>query len=390
MMKLTTVALALAVLLAQAAGAAPPQAPSGGRPSPAEPRQTLTTASPDTDDTPIPPAEIVLFSDFQCPFCAQFAAPFRELETKGLGDVKTQVVFKHFPLSIHPNAQLAHQAALAAKAQGSFWPMHDLLFANQQRAQRDDLIGYAKKLGLDPTRFERDMDSDATKQAIARDVEEGMKAGVQGTPSYTINGKMYSGTRSLPQLKDLIVGDRLRLRALAEVTDPMLSRGPSAAPVVLELFADLQSPVTKPTVGIVNELMQRYPDRLRLQFRNFPLSFHPQAGLAHEAAMTAARDGHFWEFASFVLDHQESLREQDLIAHAGRVGLDSVKFAKTLQEHRYAPRVEADIQAGQQRGIRGSPVILLNGKRIDGVPSLPVLVQYVEEALAGIDKTAGR
>src|SRR5207247_1938388 len=115
---------------------------------------------------------------------------------------------------------------------------------------------------------------------------------------------------------------------------------------------------------------------------NFPLAFHPQAGLAHEAAMTAARQGHFWDFAAFCLDHQDSLREQDLIAYAGRFGLDELKFAEAIQQHRYAPRVDADLEAGLKRGIRGSPVIFVNDKRIDGVPSLQTLMDDVEAALA--------
>lgn len=109
--------------------------------------------------------------------------------------------------------------------------------------------------------------------------------------------------------------------------------------------------------------------------------------MAHEAAMTAAREGRFWDFAAYVLDHQNSLREQDLIALAGRLGLDATAFAKTLGTHRYAARVEADVQSGQQRGIRGSPVVLVNGKKIDGVPSPRVLTAYVEAALAAKPET---
>jgi protein-disulfide isomerase len=346
--------------------------------------QVASAAAPGAprDEAALPPVEIVVYSDFQCPFCAQFAQAIRELQAKGIEGVKTSVQFKHFPLSIHPNAQLAHQAAMGAKAQGKFWEMHDLLFANPQRVQKDDLLNYAKKLGLDLARFEQDMESEQSKQAIARDLAEGAALGVNGTPSYTINGKLYSGTRPFSQLKELIVGDRLRLRALAEVPDTVLSRGPSDAPVVLELFADLQSPVTKPALLVLNDLMKTYPEGVRLQFRNFPLSFHPQGALAHEAAMTAARDGHFWAFATYVLDHQDSLREQDLIALAGRLGIDTANFERALREHRYAPRVEADVRAGQQRGIRGSPVVLVNGKRIDGVPSLSALTDYVEAARA--------
>ena len=106
--------------------------------------------------------------------------------------------------------------------------------------------------------------------------------------------------------------------------------------------------------------------------------------------MTAAREGRFWEFVAYVLDHQDSLREQDLIALAGRLGLDATKFGETIHDRRYAPRVEADVQAGQQRGIRGSPVLLVNGKRIDGVPSLKTLTDYVEAALAPTRTSAGK
>jgi len=204
---------------------------------------------------------------------------------------------------------------------------------------------------------------------------------VNGTPSYTINGKMYSGTRPYNQLSELIGGEQRRARALAEIGEGLLSRGPREAPVTLELFADLESPVSRPAMRVIDEVMQRFPSAVRLQFRNFPLAFHPQAALAHQAAMTAAKQGRFWDFAAYALDHQDALREQDLIAYAGRIGLDETGFARALEEHRYAPRVEADIEAGAKRGIRGSPVVLVNGRRIDGVPSLSVLVGYVESEL---------
>jgi protein-disulfide isomerase len=338
-----------------------------------------------TPPVPAPPparVEIVLYSDFQCPFCAQFAQSYRELQTRGVDGVETTIQFKHFPLSIHPAAQLAHQAAAAAKAQGKFWEMHDLLFANQHRVQRADLLDYGRKLGLDIGRFEKDLDSESIKQAIAADLSEGNKVGVEGTPTYTINGKVYSGTKPFAQLEQLIGGEERRARALAEITDSAMSKGPEGAPVILEVFVDLQSPVSPLAMAVVNNAMQRRPAAVRLQFRNFPLSFHPQAALAHEAAMTAARQGRFWEFATYVLEHQDALREQDLIALAGRVGLDASAFAETIRNHRYAPRVEADLQAGFDKGIRGSPVIFVNGRRIDGVPSLQTLNEYIEAALA--------
>ena len=333
--------------------------------------------------------EIVVFTDFQCPFCARFAQSFRDLQSTGVEGVQTTVVFKHFPLSMHPAAPLAHQAALAAREQGKFWEMHDLLFANQSAVGREDLVQYATKLGLDIDRFKKDLDSNRLKNLIEADKAEGEKLRVQGTPTLFVNGKQYSGALSLDQLKQLIKREQWRMRA-AEIPDNLLSHGAANAPVTLEIFADLQSPVSRPAIDVLDQLVRRYPSAVRIQFRNFPLAFHPQSPLAHEAAMTAASQGRFWEFARFILDHQDSLREQDLIALAGRVGLNEAKFAELLVQHRYLARVNADLEAGARRGIRGSPVIFVNGNRIDGVPSLEKLVEYVESELAAMRKSEVR
>jgi protein-disulfide isomerase len=352
----------------------------------------LTVVAP----KPSPPAdaagkvEIILFSDFLCPFCAHFARAFRELQSKGVEGVQTNVQFKHFPLGMHPAAPLLHQAALAAGEQGKFWEMHDLLFANQSAVTRDRLVQHATGLGLDTNRFGKDLDSDRLKQLIVADKAEGDKLGVQGTPTFFVNGKVYVGTRSFEQLKQLVQNEQRRMRAVSEITDNLLSRGPADAPITLEFFADLQSPISRSALAVLDEAARRYPSKVRIQFRNFPLAFHPQAPLAHEAAMTAAAQGRFWEFARYILDHQDALREQDLIAQAGRLGLDEGKFAELLARHQYAPRVEVDLEVGLKRGIRGSPVIFVNGTRIDGVPNLEKLLEYVESELAARSKDEGR
>jgi protein-disulfide isomerase len=331
--------------------------------------------------------EIVLFTDFQCPFCAQFAQAFRRLQSEGVEAGQITVQFKHFPLSIHPAAPLAHQAALAAGEQGKFWEMHDLLFANQSAVRRDDLLQYAVKLGLDMDRFKKDLDSDRFKQRIEADRAEGETSRVQGTPTFFVNGKQYSGVRSFDQLKQLVQRELWRMRAMSEITDNLLSLGPADAPVTIEFFADLQSPISRPAIEVLDQVIRRYSSKVRIQFRNFPLTFHPQASLAHEAAMIAASQGRFWELARYILNHQDSLREQDLIAQAGRLGLDQERFAELLSQHRYAARVAADVEAGLKRGIRGSPVIFVSGSRIDGVPSLEQLVKYVESELAALGKS---
>jgi protein-disulfide isomerase len=344
----------------------------------------LARISAAEDATPPAPTEIKieLFSDFQCPFCGAFYKPIRELQAKSVDGAKVTVEFKNFPLSFHPDAQLAAQAGVAAREQDKFWEMHDLMFSNQSAIKRDDLLKDAEKLGLDMERFRKDLDSDRTKSLIQADLAEGTKRGVEGTPSFFVNGKEYVGTKSSEELSKLVQDEQRRGWVMSEITDNLMSKGPAGAPITIEFFADLQSPVTIPAAALLDELLSRYPSTVRLQFRNFPLAFHPQAVMTHSAAMAAARQGHFWEFAAYILDHQDSVREQDLIVYAGKLGMDETKFAGMVQDRRYGPRVDADVADGFRRGIRGSPVILVNDKRIDGVPSLQILTEFVEAELA--------
>lgn len=322
-----------------------------------------------------------VYSDFQCPFCAKFAEPVRQLHDKGVDGVRTKVVFKHFPLEFHPDAQLAHQATVAAAEQGKWWEMHDLLFAKQAALKRADILSHAAKLGLDIARFESDLDSDRTRQIVASDKADGAKRGVNGTPTFFLNGQEYTGAKSYEQLKDLILSDHRRSRALTELNDGLFQKGPSDAKVTIEFFADLQSPVSAPALSAINEILLRYPNAVRLQFRNFPLVFHSQSAFAHDAAMVAARHGHFWRMTEFAVARGESLREQDLIEQAGRLGMDPVKFADGIRNRIYLGRVEADLAEGGKRGVRGSPVLFVAGQRIDGVPSVDALAALVETEL---------
>jgi protein-disulfide isomerase len=337
-----------------------------------------------------PEVKIEVFSDFQCPYCKQFAPTISELNRTGVAGVKTKVEFRNFPLGFHKFAQLAAQAAMAAREQGKFWEMHDLLFANQKALGREDLLKYAQSLNLDMDRFTRDMDGEAVKKIIEADKAEGEARKVEGTPTFFVNGKEYTGTKPLAELSSLITRDVGSRIALAEINDSSMNKGPANAPVKIEFFADLESPVSRAANYVLEELIAKYPSDVQVQFRNFPLSFHPQAELAHVAALAAGREGHFWEMANYVFDHQESVREQDLIAFAGRLGMDQTKFAVTLKQRRYVPKVEADIADGFQRGVHGSPVMFVNDHRVDGVPSFATLKQYVDDALSKRNATVAK
>jgi len=336
----------------------------------------------DTFDTPPPrnPVDVVVFSDFQCPFCALFSGPLRDVQATGVDGVPVRVTFKHFPLPMHVNAPLAHQAALAAGEQKRFWEMHDLLFARQQRLRRDDVISYAMQLGLDIDRFRRDLDSERLKQIVAADQHDGEELLVNATPTFFVNGRRFAGYVPLAELRQIVRAEAQRPGSA--VPDASMSLGAPDAPVVVELFVDLLSPLSRRALDVAADLVKRRPADMRVQFRHLPLDFHPQAMLAHEAAVAAAADERFWDFARYLIDHPWSITRADLAAAAGRLDLEPTAFAKALDDHRYADRVRVDLQSGRERGIRGSPTFVVNGRRLDGVPTLDVLTKYVDAALA--------
>lgn len=142
-----------------------------------------------TRGAPMAPVTIVEFSDFECPFCGRAHPLLTELMRELDGQVK--VVFRHYPLSGHPRAMPAARAAVAAGQQGKFWEMTDLLFEHQRALEDDDLERYAQQLGLDMERFHTDLHSPETQAAVERDREEGRRLGIEGTPTFFINGRRF-------------------------------------------------------------------------------------------------------------------------------------------------------------------------------------------------------
>lgn len=158
---------------------------------------------------------LVEFSDFQCPYCAA-AAPELAAVLKAY-PTQVRLVFKQYPLETHSQAALAAAAAVAAHKQGKFWPMYDAMFAARDDLSRDNLLALAQKNGLDLKRFQTDLDSTEVKEAITRDVQDGDRVGVAGTPTLFIDGQKYNGPIELESLKP-VVDAELKHPALAGQT----------------------------------------------------------------------------------------------------------------------------------------------------------------------------
>ncbi len=137
---------------------------------------------------------MIEYADFECPFCAVLEA---KLERAGL-----RRAFRHFPSrSSHPRAWAAACAAEAAAAQGRFWEMHALLFADQGRLEDPHLWDRARRLGLDLDRFDEDRRSAAVRARVRRDFESGVRAGVVSTPTVFAGGQMLAGRIELAALE---------------------------------------------------------------------------------------------------------------------------------------------------------------------------------------------
>jgi Na+/H+ antiporter NhaA len=144
------------------------------------------------------PVTIVEYGDLECPYCGQAEPVVREL-LRDFGDVR--YVWRHLPLNdVHPNAQLAAEAAEAAADQGAFWEMHDLLLAHQDALRPNDLIGYAEQLGLEVERFMKDLREHAGAVRVAEDVDSADLSGVSGTPTFFINGRRHYGAYDITTL----------------------------------------------------------------------------------------------------------------------------------------------------------------------------------------------
>ena len=141
---------------------------------------------------PWAPVIIVEFADFQCPFCSQVQPTLKTLLAKYKG--RLSLAYRDYPLrGIHAQGQLAAEASRCAGEQGKFWEYHDLLFTNRDSLKRDGLVGHARTLNLDEKRFDSCLSSGKYKARIEEDLQEGIRAGVVGTPGFFINGTFLNG-----------------------------------------------------------------------------------------------------------------------------------------------------------------------------------------------------
>ena len=367
---------------------------------------------------------IVEFSDFQCPFCSRVLPTLDKL-IKEYPD-KVRLFFRHNPLPFHKDAQLAAQAAVAAELQGKFWPMHDILYKNQQKLKREDLEKYAAEIGLDVAKFKKDIDLPATKKRVEEDLELAKKLGVQGTPNFFIDGRPLRGAVPYEQFKNVVEDELGRAKKLMEkgtsaskvfaalmkgegkgfgtptppAPPPRIPIGsdvfkiePGDAPheggkepkITLIEFSEFQCPYSGRAKGTMDELKKIYKDDLQITFRHFPLPFHSNAMPAALATVAAAQQGKFWEMHDKLFAHQQALSAADLEKYATEIGLDMAKFKAAIADPKTKAVVEADMKMGSNFGVGGTPSFFMNGHAFSGAYPLESFKNAFNDEIKKID-----
>lgn len=363
-----------------------------------------------------PLVTIVAYLDYQCPFSRKLLPTLYELAAIHPEDLR--VVFRHYPLAMHPDARFAAIAATAAQQQGRFWAMHDALFENSRQLDRDSVITQAGRLGLDLELFRRSLDDPELAARIDADLDRAQDLGINATPSLVINGRLVTGARPLEELQDEYrkeqnLAQRLldagasrsslyaHLMHAARDVAPVAARSDSPADgirreistaglprkgaadprVVIVECADFDCPFCKRAAPVLDELLANHPDDVALFFRHFPLAFHTGAEPAARAAIAAQEQGKFWKMHDLLFAKNKERSDAELEKLARKAGLELGRFRKALSREDTAARVKAEIATCQADGVSGTPTFFINGRLMSGARPIADFEAVVAEEL---------
>ncbi|MEX1369334.1 MAG: thioredoxin domain-containing protein [Nannocystaceae bacterium] len=360
------------------------------------------------------PVTVVMFSDFECPYCQRGHEIMGQLRERYPGSVR--IAYKAFPLDMHPHALLAAMAARSAQAQGKFWDFHDRLFS-QDGLDVDTLFRHATASALDLDTLRKDLELLEYGPEVSRDLRLGRRLGVHSTPTFFVNGRLLTGAKPLSEFDEVIeqelafavkwrregvepraqyehaIADGYRKVVFTDDRrpDPDLvtpvplgdspQRGPKDAPVTIVIFGDFECPYCVRGNETIEQLRELYGERLRLVYKHSPLPFHSHAHLAARAAVAAAAQGKFWAFHDALYARQARFDEDDLFVIAREVGLDTKKFGKAMNSLELDDAIERDQSLAMNLGVSGTPAFFVNGRPVRGAQPELVFRLIIEEEL---------
>jgi protein-disulfide isomerase len=356
---------------------------------------------------------IVEFSDMQCPYCARVLPTLSALREK-YGPEKLRIVWKNTPLPFHPQARPAAEAAAGVfelAGARAFWAFHDLAFQNQQSLGAARFTEWARQAGVaDAGAVTAGLTSGRWADVVDADVRDGKVVGVEGTPSFFVNGVFVVGAQPLEKFTK-IVDEELgkaqakidhgtpRERVYAEMARenrvhappppeneeedqpednrtvfkvPLGSspaRGPATALVTVVEFGDYQCPFTARVQATLRAIRDKYGDKVRLVYRNEPLPFHPRAEPAAQAALEVRAekgDAAFWKMHDRLFEEQKDLSDAVILKLATEAGANAERVRAAMKRHTHAAQLGADQDAADDFQASGTPHFFIDGRRLVG------------------------
>ena len=368
---------------------------------------------------------VVEFSDFQCPFCARVEPTMARLR-ESYGPEVLRIVWKNSPLPFHANARGAAEAGAGVRAMGgndAFWRFRDAAFAGQRALGEDRYVAWAAEAGVrDTSGFRAGLHAGAWAARVDGDLDEATRLGVDGTPSFFINGVPLVGAQPYEAFREIvdaqlvaakakIAGGTPAARVYVELSKENVAarpaesapddddtkttyrvpvgkspaRGAAAAPVTIVEFADYECPFCARAEATLRNLRDRYGADLRVVFKDAPLPFHEHAEPAAQAALEVRLergDAAFWAMHDTLFDHPDRLNADDLVGLAVAAGADARRVRSAMTTHRHAASIAADEDLADDLGIDGTPQFFVNGHHIAGAQPEPRFVAVVDAELA--------
>lgn len=362
---------------------------------------------------------IVEFADFECPYCARAIVSLKRIRQE-YGPDAVRIVWKNYPLPFHPNARAAAEAAYGVfvlAGNDAFWAFHDRVFAHQGSLTEEDFGTWAEDAGVtDRSQYTAALQSHRWAPEIEGDVNEATAAGVEGTPSFFVNGVSVQGAQPFEVFKKKIDQELQKARAKiasgtaqnrvyaemskentagrqAEVAEKRKKeddeakavfkiplgasavRGTSKALVTIVEFSDFQCPYCERVEATLQAIRAKYGDAVRLVWKNEPLPFHPAAELAAEAAAEVRAekgDAAFWAVHDKFFGDQTSLMngsEPDtdaIVRMASETGASAERIKKAIAGHTHKKEIDDDEDLAEDFQANGTPHFFINGRRLVG------------------------
>jgi protein-disulfide isomerase len=390
---------------------------------PQEPAEdtTIWRASVMKDDPFKGPADalvtLVVFSEFQCPFCKRVEPTLKKLVEEYKTDLR--IVWKDNTLPFHQRAKPAATLARMAyekKGNAGFWQAHDALFDKQPALEDADLEAVAKQVGLDWGQVKAAIESDKYKSKIQESMDMATDLKARGTPHFFANGFRIQGAQPYEKFKEVIDKRLAEAKAIvargvakSAVYDEIMkeakgaeppeekvvpapgvespSKGTPGAKVVVQLWSDFQCPFCSRVNPTMKQIEEEYKGKVKIVWRDLPLPFHEDAPLAAQAAREAFEQkgsAGFWKFHDALFESQKSeggIKRPNLEKIAQEQGLDMTKFKAALDSGKHKAKVEADAKIASDAGIQGTPATVVGKYFVSGAQPYGAFKKAIELAL---------